>query len=1026
MGSSLYLPFTDELVPTIELSLIIYKKWLGISGAGNAKVVVPDCLKEERQQFYQDIIKQLSVIFEKRTNPKSATDKYYNYCKEVLRIYGCIASELCGLLSETTWDTLLRVNIGIANKFLSEPKSLTDPSEQLTQLLIDHVFDLWLRSGVQQPKLFACLSNYASGWIHRENVIQAWARVCKSLTKRLTRVLYNVPYFMSARLLKPPAVTLDLHKAFAKEQGKYVIVFPHETKEPSSAKVYNLSNEQLIYFWLRFLFLFDRRLACEGADTLGNKRALPFNEPEGYQLYVKCLADILKEFANVGRIVKHSSRDAYYDANEIEKAVKTVIPPRFLQSQQFGEEFKELLCEIMEERKKALVPPGMPNGNIILKIFGVNFFEATHQTSGSFEYEKSAYAELCKLFANFPGPFSYVYPAWFYFRLKTFLVRHKFHLGAHNILMNSSKLFLSDLHGSRLLAPLFAEYVKEVLSKPGSVGTNKVTRVCFKILSQLISLPSNFAATELKVLKEEKSSLALSQLNRYLEMQKSITGFLDLEAQEKRFSGDTLCALLWIGALDTLENKQPKEYLDYVICIINRCFYERFDTDIFDPKKVASITVVLDILEVLVTGIGNQIDSGINHQLNVIACQLIVFADDKIPLEGTALLKRVQTAKNYGYEKVVCRMIQLCLLISNTSPNFENDALISCLKSIIVKTKKAAMNEKVARYFGYAYLESVAKFALDFLSLHSQKHRVSTYMPNLDSVFCNKYPKEPATILYGSSCPKTHFMLLNESRVVTISELHTKYGLYDLLVVVRDQFGHFAYRAQLMCNIRQLAEILSESGADSSGSSSPKCRPEKPDEEREKQELITNRAIHEINMPTEELETQNQIEELLKAEWDKEKEILQKKTGVTDIIETEHEKNQVNTSENTLARLFFKHFQFIQGRHISSACILQETSEFMHDLKAIDSKAIRATHTIPILYYKSSTSTQYEANYGDDPCFNEILGELGVVLETKHIRTGNFGHFKDLIEDVGVVYYAGLFYEQVFIAPSIRLNNKPV
>ncbi len=50
---------------------MIYKKWLGLACTAGAKIAVPECIKDSRQYFYQEIVKQLSLIFEKRSNPST-------------------------------------------------------------------------------------------------------------------------------------------------------------------------------------------------------------------------------------------------------------------------------------------------------------------------------------------------------------------------------------------------------------------------------------------------------------------------------------------------------------------------------------------------------------------------------------------------------------------------------------------------------------------------------------------------------------------------------------------------------------------------------------------------------------------------------------------------------------------------------------------------------------------------------------------------------------------------------------------
>ena len=69
LGSSLYLPLTEESLQAIELSLMIYKTWLGLSCSEAWKLVVPECLRQNQQWVFREITKQLSIIFEERTVP---------------------------------------------------------------------------------------------------------------------------------------------------------------------------------------------------------------------------------------------------------------------------------------------------------------------------------------------------------------------------------------------------------------------------------------------------------------------------------------------------------------------------------------------------------------------------------------------------------------------------------------------------------------------------------------------------------------------------------------------------------------------------------------------------------------------------------------------------------------------------------------------------------------------------------------------------------------------------------------------
>ena len=71
LGSSLSLPPAEDCFQTIELTLIIYKSWLGLSCSASWQLAIPEHFADNKQQFYQIIIRQLSVLFEDRAAPST-------------------------------------------------------------------------------------------------------------------------------------------------------------------------------------------------------------------------------------------------------------------------------------------------------------------------------------------------------------------------------------------------------------------------------------------------------------------------------------------------------------------------------------------------------------------------------------------------------------------------------------------------------------------------------------------------------------------------------------------------------------------------------------------------------------------------------------------------------------------------------------------------------------------------------------------------------------------------------------------
>ncbi len=65
VGASFGLALNEDTLLIIEQGVAIYKRWLGLGSPEAAKVVVP-CFGNSTQEFTQQMIKQLSGLFEKR------------------------------------------------------------------------------------------------------------------------------------------------------------------------------------------------------------------------------------------------------------------------------------------------------------------------------------------------------------------------------------------------------------------------------------------------------------------------------------------------------------------------------------------------------------------------------------------------------------------------------------------------------------------------------------------------------------------------------------------------------------------------------------------------------------------------------------------------------------------------------------------------------------------------------------------------------------------------------------------------
>jgi hypothetical protein len=71
LGASYTLPLTEDAIQIMEVSVMITKKWCHLSCAEAWKIVCPAKLQANPQPFYQELIKQLSLLFDRRNVPST-------------------------------------------------------------------------------------------------------------------------------------------------------------------------------------------------------------------------------------------------------------------------------------------------------------------------------------------------------------------------------------------------------------------------------------------------------------------------------------------------------------------------------------------------------------------------------------------------------------------------------------------------------------------------------------------------------------------------------------------------------------------------------------------------------------------------------------------------------------------------------------------------------------------------------------------------------------------------------------------
>lgn len=281
----------------------------------------------------------------------------------MVKTYRTIAIELRARLSEETWAVLLKVFMGVADQVLKDPKETVVLSgkesareraafelaeNSFVPSLIEAMFEIWLVSGTQNADLTDRFAALAYRWTHREIVLHTWYWVCRGLTRRLLNILYGLPYPYTAHLSPKAQIAGQPREALAliedefsrSDMQKSVIVFSVAGKDADQRQLFfHISDEQVLYFWLNLWTLFERG---RGKTQPKAGRAM-MSSPGLYQLYIRMIAILSKEFYKVSGLVKRKHKDIYFDLPEISRSnLASFIVPLFPQSPTFKEEFDRL------------------------------------------------------------------------------------------------------------------------------------------------------------------------------------------------------------------------------------------------------------------------------------------------------------------------------------------------------------------------------------------------------------------------------------------------------------------------------------------------------------------------------------------------------------------------------------------------------------------------------------------------------------------------------------------------------------
>ncbi len=239
------------------------------------------------------------------------------------------------------------------------------------------------------------------------------------------------------------------------------------------------------------------------------------------------------------------------------------------------------------------------------------------------------------------------------------------------LLVNSKHVLTADLYKVRCLLQSYVEMIMKVL-RTSKGGEERAGRIALNIMAQIVSLPSNFVVLdEERWLKGRISVETLTLHGKYKEVQKDLSPFADLVWNQNVFPEEAKGMSMWVTALHYLQNFKGERHFEFMWLLVQQVL-NRFDVDVFDKRRAPTLFVAIDILELFVWSHRSDPDDVQIGLMNSIQSQLIILADEKVPGEGSPQYKRLSTYKQYGYERIICGLVQLCLLMSASareSPN---------------------------------------------------------------------------------------------------------------------------------------------------------------------------------------------------------------------------------------------------------------------------------------------------------------------------------------------------------------------
>ncbi|KAG2920547.1 hypothetical protein PC114_g6081 [Phytophthora cactorum] len=273
LGHSYALPMEDSDV--IQGSLGIYQRWLGVDDESLAakgskgKDQRPPCMQKVEQTFIQDMLGQMTLLFEERSNngvPSGSLENnmatHVALCTKVLETFDALVKHRGVQLSNSTWDRLIRLILGAADGLLHNLRNQL--GNQLCGQLVRILFEVYLQSLPQcgpRGELWSLLQKFCRRWIHRALVIEQWNAATLGLTRSLMKQIHD------------------------RNASKEIEIIWADNRQPSK---FELESPMLAYAWYRLL------------RVIGHPSAI--FDPDVYLAAVKGVSRLADELARIEKV----------------------------------------------------------------------------------------------------------------------------------------------------------------------------------------------------------------------------------------------------------------------------------------------------------------------------------------------------------------------------------------------------------------------------------------------------------------------------------------------------------------------------------------------------------------------------------------------------------------------------------------------------------------------------------------------------------------------------------------------------